>query len=85
VNPYKLESLIPNPATTQVTENYVADDANSAYLMVVNTNNGSSNNYILDTTSYSITFDVSGYTAGIYEVILVANGATQTSQTLIKQ
>lgn len=85
VNPYKLESLIPNPATSQVTANYIADDANSAYLMVVNTNNGSSNNYILDTTSYSITLDVSGYTAGIYEVILVANGVSQTSQTLIKQ
>ncbi len=37
VNPYKLESLMPNPASSQITVNYIADEATSAYLMVVST------------------------------------------------
>ena len=85
VNPYKLESLVPNPAISQVTVNYIADEANSAYLMVVNTTTGSSDNYIIDTTLNSVVIDISSYTSGIYEVILVADGEAQTSQTLIKQ
>ncbi|WP_114491456.1 S8 family serine peptidase [Candidatus Ulvibacter alkanivorans] len=85
VNPYKLESLVPNPATSQVTANYIADEANSAYLMVVNTTTGSSDNYIIDTTLNSVVIDISSYTSGIYEVILIADGEAQTSQTLIKQ
>ncbi len=40
VNPYKLESLVPNPATSQVTVSYIADEATSAYLMVVSTVTG---------------------------------------------
>lgn len=47
VNPYSLETLVPNPASNQVTISYKAQDASSAYLMIIGTTNGISNNYIL--------------------------------------
>jgi subtilisin family serine protease len=85
VNPYKLESLIPNPASNLVAINYIADGASSAYLMVVNMNTGSSDNYILDIQQSIINIDVSTYTTGLYNIILVCNGEVQNSKTLIKQ
>jgi subtilisin family serine protease len=85
VNPYKLESLIPNPASNLVTVNYLIDGASSAYVMVVNMNTGSSDNYILDILQSSTSIDVSTYTAGLYNIILVCDGEVQNSKTLIKQ
>ncbi len=85
VNPYKLESLIPNPASSQVTVNYIAGGASSAYVMVVNMNTGSSDNYILDIQQSSTSIDVSTYTNGLYNIILVCDGEVQNSKTLIKQ
>ena len=82
---FKLESIVPNPATSQVTANYIADGANSAYLMVVSNTSGSSYNYIVDTSLNSIVIDISSYPSGLYEVILVADGEEQASQTLVKQ
>jgi hypothetical protein len=84
VNPYKLESLIPNPASNIVTINYIADEATSAYLMFVNNTTGSSNNYILDTSLAKIDIDISNYSTGLYSVILVCEGEIQSSKTLIK-
>ena len=85
VNPYLLQSLIPNPASNAVVVNYDAEDAASAYLMVTNTSNGTSNNYILDTTEFHTTLDISSYPTGLYSVALVCNGQIQQSKTLAKQ
>jgi len=85
VNPYKLESLIPNPASQSFTVNYLTDGASSAYVMMVNMNTGSSDNYILDTQQSSTSIDISTYTAGLYNIILVCDGVVQNSKTLIKQ
>lgn len=85
VNPYKLQSLVPNPAMSQVTVNYEADEASSAYLMVVNQATASSDNYILDTEQNSVIIDLSGYASGFYSVILVCNGEIQSSKNLVKQ
>ncbi len=85
VNPYRLESLVPNPTSHQVTVNYLADGAGSGYIMVVNTNTGNSDNYILDVQQTHVSIDVSPYTAGLYNVILVCDGEVQNSKTLIKQ
>ena len=85
VNPYKLESLVPNPATSQVSVNYIADEASSAYLMVVSTVTGISNNYILDVNETSINLNVSGYSSGIYSVALVCDGEIVDSKNLAKQ
>ncbi|MCB0466310.1 MAG: S8/S53 family peptidase [Aequorivita sp.] len=85
VNPYLLQSLVPNPASNAVVVNYDAEDATSAYLMVTNTSNGTSNNYILDTTEFHTNLDISSYPAGLYSVALVCNGQIQQSKTLAKQ
>ncbi|MBB6679980.1 hypothetical protein H4O20_00800 [Aequorivita sp. 609] len=63
---------------------YVAQDAGSAYLMITSTSNGTSNNYIIDTTN-SITIDVSSYTSGTYNIALVCDDQIQDSKNLLKQ
>ena len=85
VAPYHLDTLVPNPATNSVAVNYVADQATSAYLMVVGTNNNTSNNYILDTELTSINLDISSYPTGVYAVALVCDGDIVDSKQLIKQ
>ena len=85
VHPYKLESLVPNPAANQVAVNYIADDAGSAYLMVVSTMDGTSNNYIFDANLNSITLDIATYQTGSYAVALVCDGVIVDSKNLIKQ
>lgn len=85
VNPYRLESLVPNPAANQVSANYIANGANSAYLMVVNTIDGTSNNYIIDPSLSTISLNVSNYPSGLYSVALVCDGKIVDSKNLIKQ
>lgn len=85
VNPYKLESLIPNPASNLVTVNYLADGASSAYVMIVNMTTGSSDNYILDVQETNTSINISNFTTGMYNIILVCDGEVQNSKTLIKQ
>ncbi len=84
VNPYHIQNMVPNPVSTQLTVNYMAVNASSAYIMVVNHTTGSSNNYILDTSINEITIDVTTYPTGLYSVILVANGEVQDSKSLLK-
>lgn len=84
VNPYKIESLVPNPSSTNVTINYEADEASSAYLMVVGTDNSFSNNYIIDPMSNSITLDISSYENGIYVIALVCDSEIVASKNLYK-
>ncbi len=85
VNPYKFENLIPNPATTQVTVNYIADEAASAYLMVASTVTGTSNNYILDVQESSINLDITLYPSGLYSIALMCDGEIVDSKNLAKQ
>jgi subtilisin family serine protease len=85
VNPYKLESIAPNPASNQVTISYDAVGANSAYLMILDVANGTSNNYILNATQTTTTLDISWYQTGFYSITLVCDGEIQNSKTLAKQ
>lgn len=85
VNNYRIESLIPNPASNQIIINYLTDGAVSAYLMVVNINTANSDNYILDVNQSNVNIDVSAYPSGLYNVLLVCDGEIQNSKTLIKQ
>lgn len=85
VNPYKIESLVPNPAISTVTVNYLAEDAGSAYLMVVHQNTGNTSNYIIDTEENSHTIDLSTFATGLYSIILVCDGEIQGSKNLVIQ
>lgn len=84
VNPYRIETLVPNPATSQVTVNYLATDATSAYVMVVHQNSGNTSNYIIDPQVNAHTIDLSNFASGLYSIILVCDGEIQGSKNLIK-
>lgn len=83
-SPYTLGTLVPNPASSQITVSYDATSATSAYLMITNTATGSSNNHILNTANTQATLSLSAYPNGIYTVTLVCNGAIVESKNLIK-
>lgn len=84
-SPFKLEELIPNPATSQVTVHYIADQAASAYLMITGVNGGVSYNYILDTASTQKPLNLSNYATGEYIVSLVCDGAIRDYKYLLVQ
>ncbi|MBD45482.1 MAG: hypothetical protein CMC65_09770 [Flavobacteriaceae bacterium] len=85
IKPFRIESITPNPAIDILNINYIATDASSAYVMFVNMNTGSSDNYILNTLQTNISIDVSLYTTGLYNIILVCDGEVQNSKTLLKE
>ena len=85
ISPYQIDHLTPNPANNQVTVNYYAEGAGSAYLMFVNQVTSNTDNYILDTEESSVTIDISNYTSGLYSVILVCDGDIYSSKNLAKQ
>jgi len=85
VKPYRIVSMSPNPTSADVTIEYRADGAASAYIMVLNQITGVSVNYILDPTLNEITIDMSNHPLGLYSVFLVCNGEIQDSKNLAKQ
>ena len=84
VNQFYLKTIVPNPATNTVTINYKTIDIASAYLMVIGTNNNTSNNYIINTNQEQTTLDISNYPIGYYTIALVCNGGIVDAKTLIK-
>ncbi len=84
VKEFEILGMSPNPATDQVTIDYKANNAISAYIIITMAY-GSSSNYILDVTQNNATIDVSNYQTGVYNVILVCNGQAVDASTLIVQ
>ena len=84
VNQFYLNTIVPNPTTNTVTINYKTIDIASAYLMVIGTNNNTSNNYIINTNQEQTTLDVTNYPIGYYTIALVCNGDIVDAKTLIK-
>jgi len=84
IKPFRIETINPNPTNDILNINYITTDATSAYVMFVNMNTGNSNNYILNTQQSNISIDVSTYTTGYYNIILVCDGEVQNSKILLK-
>lgn len=84
VKEFEITGMSPNPATDMVTINYKAENATSAYLMIMMPY-GSSSNHIIDVSQAQTTINVSNYQTGAYSVILVCNGQAADTQTLIVQ
>lgn len=83
VNPYFIEEIFPNPASSIATITYSANDASSAYLMIYSSASGNGfNNYILNTSVEDIDIDVSNYGPGIYTVVLVCDGEISDAQQM---
>ncbi len=85
VNPFWIESLSPNPAQNQVNVVYQAEDASSAYIMIMNQTGTISQNYILDTSQSSQLIDLTSYFNGTYTVILVCDGVARDAKNLLIQ
>jgi serine protease len=87
LKPSIIENISPNPASNQMQVNYKLNGVSSAYLMIIGQygTNGSSNNYVLNTTSSQTIINLSNYTNGFYTVALVCNGQIVDAKTLIKQ
>jgi hypothetical protein len=87
LKPSIIESISPNPASNQMQVNYKLNGVSSAYLMIIGQygTNGSSNNYVLNTTSSQTTINLSNYINGFYTVALVCNGEIVDAKTLIKK
>jgi subtilisin family serine protease len=83
VKNFWINQISPNPADNQTSIVYNIENANSAYLMVMNDFGTVHNNYILPLNSTMHNIDVSNYTAGAYSVILVVNGIAVDSKNLI--
>ena len=87
LKPSIIENISPNPASNQMQVYYKLNGVSSAYLMIIGQygTNGSSNNYVLNTSSSETTINLSNYTNGYYTVALVCNGEIVDAKTLIKQ
>jgi hypothetical protein len=85
LNPSSIQTMAPNPANSNVTVNYILNNANSAYLQIIGYNGTTSNNYILDLNTTQTAINLSNYPLGYYTVALIVNGQIVDSKTLIKQ
>ncbi|PKG42795.1 tyrosinase family protein [Psychroflexus sp. MES1-P1E] len=82
VKEYEILGMSPNPANGQVSLNYKATNANSAYIMITQPY-GNTNNYILDVNQSNVSINLANYNTGIYYAVLVCNGQVYDSRTLI--
>lgn len=76
-------NISPNPASTNMVVNYQIDQANSAYLKVVDFYGLISDNYIVDLQEDSIGIDLSSYPSGNYAVVLIVDGQPVHAKQLL--
>lgn len=76
VNVYKyvIQSLSPNPASANITVQYLAEAAATAQLDIVGISTNDFMSISLDTMLTSSTFDISQLASGVYSVVLVCDG-----------
>lgn len=78
-----LTNIYPNPATNTVNIEYGTLNCTNAYIMLVNLNNSSTANYILNLTNTNIDINLSGYNSGLYRVVLFCDNQVIESKNLI--
>lgn len=77
-----LYNIYPNPTTNFVHIQYNQLICNSAYIMLVNINTNTTNNYILDTNNNNITINTNQLPNGLYRVVLVCDNNIVESHNL---
>lgn len=85
VSPYRIITMVPNPVSSQLTLDYMAYGAVSAYIIVLNQSTAVSDNYIIDPILDDITLDLANHPTGLYSIFLVCDGKIRDSKNLIKQ
>ena len=85
VQQFWLKDITPNPTASTTNISYQIEGASSAYLMVLNGFGTVNNNYIITPNSNQVILDVSGYTPGVYNVILIVDGQAVDAKSLVVQ
>jgi hypothetical protein len=87
LNPNAISSIFPNPASNNSTFTYKINEGNTAYLSInpLNTFNGISQNYILDTNLSEIIINLENYPLGVYLVSLITDGHISDTKYIVKQ
>lgn len=83
VNTSWIQNLSPNPALDYVIVEYVAHEAEEAYLSVVNQSSTVVNEYALDVMQPQIEISLSDYQTGVYTVVLICDGEIVDSRNLV--
>ncbi len=83
VKPYEILTMSPNPATNQVTLTYKINGASNPTISLVKPYSNSNNIYNLIPNSTSIIIDITDLSPGVYSVILICDGVSHDTQTLI--
>ncbi|MGI8893422.1 MAG: S8 family serine peptidase [Bacteroidia bacterium] len=83
VKEFEIKSITPNPATNQVTVEYVAENAASAFIRITPAFQNVSNDYPLNTVNTTTVINVSSYLPGVYSVILYCDGVAVDVKQLV--
>lgn len=78
----EIQSITPNPATTQIVVQYKAQNVSSGYLVITHPSGTPNDNYILNLSQNTKTINVSNYAAGNYNLILICNGEIKDQKVL---
>jgi hypothetical protein len=86
VKEYYLKAIHPNPlgSQTQLSVQYEASKATSAYLRLSNNTQNLQWHYLINPSVNSITINTGNLKAGTYELSLICDGIIRDSKTLIK-
>ena len=85
LKPSSIANITPNPSSDIITVQCKLNAISSAYLMIIGSTNGASNNYILNIDLAETTINVSNYQLGFYTVVLVCDGQIVDAKPLLKQ
>lgn len=83
VKPYEILTMSPNPAIGQVTLTYKISGASNPIVSLVKPYSNSNHVYNLIPNSTSTIIDISDLSPGIYSVILICDGISHDTKTLI--
>ena len=78
----EIQSITPNPATTQITVQYKAENVSSAYLVITHPSGTPNDNYIINLSQNTKIISTSNYTTGNYNLILICDGQIKDTKVL---
>lgn len=82
VRQYFINSVSPNPATTQLSIGYDASSASTASIAFLLANGSTYSTHNLDPAQSSISINTSQYPQGVYQVVMIANGQTVDAKSV---
>jgi len=85
VKEFEILQVSPNPVNGVVSIDYQAESASSVYLMLVNNINNSSSQFIVNPLEGNVQLDLSGYSSGLYSLVLVCDGIVRDNFNLSKE